>query len=388
MITDTHVHVTCSGHNKKVLKELEEKLGFKWVYRKIITLPIEFTPLNCSSYVNVQCDYCAEEGITTMFKRKFSDCIKSRNINEKDACEKHTNLKARESREITYNKKYSATNRRIHKQRASISDIKNKLEDLDFKLREKEFNGDNSKIPYFCILFPDMPTKYVRIDRLNKGCICNYCKKCTNKKKKHWVDKKEQSICLSKRTLNEYLRTELSPWRYKSLEAYGNKCVVTGETENLEVHHVIPLKCIIKIALSNLGMDYKNTCNQYTKEEIFLIRDEVFKLHNEMWLGIPLCKSIHTEFHSKYNNESTIKSDLIKFLKDQYDVSLELKKEEIEFYRDKNDYRSCFKEEDINDYFDTDKKISEFYDYEEVCELINDISKHLLKNNKDMNDEY
>lgn len=105
MLLSKEVEVKLAGSNKKYYKSL----GYKIPVEKskgetfyIVTVKIEDVPLKSSVEVNIQCDYCLEQGIVKVFPKKYSDYNKERKVLEKDCCFECRVLKQIEVTELKY----------------------------------------------------------------------------------------------------------------------------------------------------------------------------------------------------------------------------------------------------------------------------------------------
>jgi hypothetical protein len=89
-----------------------------------------------------------------------------------------------------------------------------------------------------------------------------------------------------------------SEWRRKSLKRTNGQCILSGETERIEVHHLVrPFLEIVEEAIKIAGVVNK-PYGEYTDEEKKRIVDEFVILHAREPLGVPIAKAIHLCFHS------------------------------------------------------------------------------------------
>lgn len=124
--------------------------------------------------------------------------------------------------------------------------------------------------------------------------------------------------------LNTFVRGYLTPWKESCKQKDGNRCVLTGAKDNIEIHHQYLLDNIIRDSLDELNLDLKEI---YSREEANLIRDKVIELHNKHRLGVCLNKSLHTLFHIKYGKKDCGETEFDEFTENyfrgMYDNELE-----------------------------------------------------------------
>jgi hypothetical protein len=114
--------------------------------------------------------------------------------------------------------------------------------------------------------------------------------------------------------VRDYVRCKIKPWTNKILVEHGNKCIVTGE-ETVCVHHIIPYIELLKETLLTLNIPYKESYEEYTKEEIDLISVKCLELHYKIGEGAPLKQEIHEIFHSEYGIHNHTKEDFENYIK-------------------------------------------------------------------------
>lgn len=108
--------------------------------------------------------------------------------------------------------------------------------------------------------------------------------------------------------LKRRLRRELYKWRQASLKAAEYKCMFTGDTENLEVHHLYPFSMVVREAVMELIKEGEldegwvlhthEFVGPYPKYDV--IRDRFFLIHNQHGLGAVLNRRFHEAFHRQY----------------------------------------------------------------------------------------
>jgi hypothetical protein len=301
MLITEKVSVCCVGKNRSWI----EKLGLQWDYGKFIELSVENLPLTSTAKIEYLCDYCLDENINTVLTKEYTRYIISRKIIPKDCCKKCHNKKAQE----VLIKKYGVSNinklpevvkKRVDKRRTPLEEIKSLLEELNCTLIKEEYKNNNEKIPYKCNKHPD-EVQYIKLGNLRGGHICRFCgiekttAKQTGSQSHFWKGGITE--------LNTYLRMNLKDWQAASYKQYNYKCVVTGELENIEIHHIIPFNKILQEAIELTKLTLKSYVKDYSTEELEIFLDAFLHLHNKYPLGIPLRKDIHKEFHNIYGSE-------------------------------------------------------------------------------------
>jgi len=105
-------------------------------------------------------------------------------------------------------------------------------------------------------------------------------------------------------TLPEFLRGKIDSWKKDSLIFYNNRCILTGETQNIEVHHIYNFHKILIDVLNILGYSLYDNISKYTYEELERMRIKCIELHYKYGLGAPITRRIHRLFHFFYGNDN------------------------------------------------------------------------------------
>lgn len=147
-------------------------------------------------------------------------------------------------------------------------------------------------------------------------CVCDCGKECL-KSYSDLINNKTQSCgCQKASTISkskggtgipgEFAETyrqlrnipEYRIWRRVVLKQYNNTCIITGQTKNLQVHHLIPFMELVK--------KYNITAENY-KSYLNIL----FDISN----GIVITKQIHDEFHLLYGKSGIgLKDSFVNFL--------------------------------------------------------------------------
>lgn len=147
----------------------------------------------------------------------------------------------------------------------------------------------------------------------NRGQRCPICYSLKNKSGENSATWKGGVT-----TLNSLLRELLTDWKFKSLEKYGYKCIISGSKYDLEIHHVYSFHLIVSDVLKKLNIDNKKSVGDYNSEEINNIKKLFLKYHEDA-IGVPINKKIHKLYHSVYgfNNNQSQLDEFIKKYKEE-----------------------------------------------------------------------
>lgn len=98
----------------------------------------------------------------------------------------------------------------------------------------------------------------------------------------------------------DYLRASISPWIAMTRETYKNKCVLTGVTYNIEVHHHIKTyRDIVNQAFEELKIPFTSRTKNLTYEQLKQLSDKVLEIHMELGPGVCLTHKVHKQLHAK-----------------------------------------------------------------------------------------
>lgn len=101
--------------------------------------------------------------------------------------------------------------------------------------------------------------------------------------------------------VERYLRGCIQNWYDKTKEKYSYLCIITNDKAEV-VHHLYPFHKIIKEMFIILNINPKENINDYSNDELLLMRETVIKLHEKYGLGVCLTNEIHREFHKVYGH--------------------------------------------------------------------------------------
>lgn len=120
------------------------------------------------------------------------------------------------------------------------------------------------------------------------------------------IEKENVSLKENTHEMTVWLRGKLNDWKRDSLNFHSNKCFVSGLTDNLDVHHLIPFNSIRNYIFEKLEISYK-PINEYTVEELSVIEKHLLDYH-KLTIGVPLTKEVHKKFHMEYGYFATLEN--------------------------------------------------------------------------------
>ena len=113
--------------------------------------------------------------------------------------------------------------------------------------------------------------------------------------------------------LKKFLYKYLKEWKIKIKKECNNKCIISGEIKNLEVHHLYSFTSIMLDALKNLDLSLKSNIGDYSQAEINSLIDEIKKLH-EFCPGVCITKKWHIIYHKYYGLHDSIPQQWYEFI--------------------------------------------------------------------------
>jgi hypothetical protein len=100
-------------------------------------------------------------------------------------------------------------------------------------------------------------------------------------------------------SIDIFLRKQLKQWKKESAKNCGYKCILTGQRFQA-IHHVHSLNLIIDEVFNESDIKVKENFEDYSTDEIELIKNKFFEIHQRYPLGVCLTKEIHDLFHFEY----------------------------------------------------------------------------------------
>lgn len=198
--------------------------------------------------------------------------------------------------------------RTIDKSRFSLDEVKNKLykTNPNIEIISKEYLNNKSKMLFRCKI--DNCEWSATWSDVSKGTGCPICgiKKISKENNYNWKG--------GVSSLSIYLRQKILDWKYKSFKKYNNKCVITGSSKNVIIHHLVSFNSILYETMEYLKLPIHNKISQYTEEELKLIEEKFLELHYKYGLGVCLTKTKHKEFHNIYGYGNNTKKQFIEWI--------------------------------------------------------------------------
>ena len=144
-----------------------------------------------------------------------------------------------------------------------------------------------------------------------------YTKKQIIKKANRMGLKNRNKLTKTLKNIDEYIRTNNTEWKEKSLQYCKYRCVFTG-SNNIHIHHIYPFHKILYESFEELGYDL-NCEYELTDIEVKEICTHFYEKQNQYGYGVCIDKCIHNLFHSVYgyknftvDNWNEFKNDLLK----------------------------------------------------------------------------
>lgn len=243
--------------------------------------------------------------------------------------------------------------------------VKNKFNEMDYIFLENSYVSSDTKMKYICNKHPD-EIQYVTWDNLKQDRACRFCgiekvaeskrlsykqvqnifkdkgyilidetyKNNTTKMKykcsKHRNEIQEtdlNSVLFSKNTCSacirenysgrnnhlwkngksniiNYLRKSINEWKLDSMKNSEYRCIVTGNKFDV-IHHLYSFNKIVDETFDELGLKEFKSINEYTDEELLLIKEKCLEIHYRYPLGVCLSEYVHRQYHSIYGFDNT-----------------------------------------------------------------------------------
>lgn len=111
-----------------------------------------------------------------------------------------------------------------------------------------------------------------------------------------------------------YLRKCINEWKIDSFKKYNYRCYLSGLKNNLVIHHLYSFSQIVMETFNQTNIEIKSIINDYTVEELELIKNVCLDLHYKYGLGVCLSSQIHQEFHNMYGYKCNTKEQFNEFI--------------------------------------------------------------------------
>lgn len=95
-----------------------------------------------------------------------------------------------------------------------------------------------------------------------------------------------------------YMRKSTHKWKKDSLRAGNNRCCITGNVHDLEVHHLTRnYKDIMRETFAVTGLPEGTKTDQYTIGQLNLLLSVCEDIHRRAGLGVILSSRMHRQLH-------------------------------------------------------------------------------------------
>jgi len=223
---------------------------------------------NAESYMDFICNKHIDKGVQSIrygnFKYKDQDC------------------------------KYCSWDKLSKDKRRDFSEVQDLFKDkkVILLLKEEDYINNQSPLEYECPIHKGIiQTKTYEAMLHSYGC--NLCSYDMHKGENNPMWKGGFS------EINSILRDSISEWKKESMIASNYKCVVTNKRFDI-IHHLYGFDKIFNEIFENLNIEKRRFINEYSDEELVLIRNECSKLHKIHGVGVCLTGDIHALFHKVY----------------------------------------------------------------------------------------
>lgn len=107
------------------------------------------------------------------------------------------------------------------------------------------------------------------------------------------------------RSIQNYLRIELTKWKYKLLTEHNYTCELCGKTGgDLHIHHTIPFRDILKNICEELNLKYEDLKQiKHLDETYCKIKEKLLNYHYTHDCGIVVCPICHSKIDEHYHLE-------------------------------------------------------------------------------------
>lgn len=202
--------------------------------------------------------------------------------------------------------------------RLGFEEIKSTFDEVGYTLLSNKYTNTSNRLLFIC--------DKGHVNKISPSALKSgqRCATCMGRKIGDLTT--EKFIILLNRTVNDknfkkitdYLRSqnEYRIWQGESIKRYGRKCVISKD-KDICIHHLeINFNKILSRCLQFIGINNPNIVNtdKYTDKHLKIFEDIFFKEHNK-YLGIPISKKLHVDFHSIYGNKNNTLKQFKEFYK-------------------------------------------------------------------------
>lgn len=122
-------------------------------------------------------------------------------------------------------------------------------------------------------------------------------------------------------SLYEYIRNKMKYSNRKMVNEFGNKCFITGQTENLVIHHITGFNILLLNAIKIYGFPLYDDFSDYKTEELESFLKIFIDYHNLYAKCVCVTQSIHKEFHGIYGYGNNTEEQWNEFINKNYNLT-------------------------------------------------------------------
>jgi len=219
----------------------------------------------------------------------YMDFICNKHINKGVQSIKYGNFKYKDQ-----DCKYCSWDKLSKDKRRDFSEVQDLFKDKKVILlsKEEDYINNQSPLEYECPIHKGIiQTKTYEAMLHSYGC--NLCSYDMHKGENNPMWKGGFS------EINSILRDSITEWKKESMIASNYKCVVTNKRFDV-IHHLYGFDKIFNEIFDNLNIEKRRFINEYSDEELVLVRNECSRLHKIHGVGVCLTGDIHALFHKVY----------------------------------------------------------------------------------------
>lgn len=206
-------------------------------------------------------------------------------------------------------------NVRNSKIKYTVEDIQKRIAEKGYVLLEKEYLGAQEKMRCRC-------SKGHEFDLVFSQYLigCSGCSKCAHIEKS---GKNHPNYNGGNSKVSEALRNCIDSWRNEIMKTYNFHCPISGDIDNLVVHHLESFSDIVKKCSEIANVPIYKKINEYKDYSDFvLLKDTIINYHTGK-IGILISKKIHSDFHKKYGTANNTAEQFDEYLKKEFGIRLE-----------------------------------------------------------------
>jgi len=176
----------------------------------------------------------------------------------------------------------------------SIEDVTRSFADKGYTLLETIYKSATTPMRYVCNTHGEQTITYRSILD-GHGCSACFYESNRGEGNPRWLGGLKE--------LRDYLRSNTTEWKKKSMEYARYQCELTGiNSRDMQVHHRYPFSNIVYNTMKQLNLPTYQTIGEYTDDELSILTKTFIANHDSYGYGSVLSRSIHMLFHQLYGN--------------------------------------------------------------------------------------